>query len=603
MILIFGGTTEGRKVAAVCDEAAKPFYYSTKNDLQKVQTANGIQITGGLDEQAMTVFCREKDIRLIVDAAHPFAEVLHQYIATVSKQLNIPVIRYERNYPERDKNLLWFDSYNDATDYLNQNNINKLLALTGVNTISKLKPYWQHHDCWFRILDRDGSRSVIAKEGFPADKVLYYRQGEDEIPLFRQLTPQAIITKESGESGGFNEKVDAGRQLNIPVLIVKRPVLSSSFIPVYGENGLRKQIEKSLPAFFELKTGYTTGTCATAATKAALIALLTGKEQQSVDITLPNGERINLTIHSTSFGEDKVSCSLLKNAGDDPDVTNGQEIISTVQFNTSHKEIRFLQGEGVGIVTLPGLGLEIGGPAINKTPRMMMEREVAEVMNAFKSPLGDLGVDITISVPAGEEIAKKTFNPKLGVVGGISIIGTSGVVKPFSSEAFIASIRREMQVTKALGCKHIIINSGAKSERFIKQRYPDLPAQAFIHYGNFIGETIHHASELGFDRLTMGIMIGKAVKLAEGSLDTHSKKVVMNKDFLIQVAQEAGCTTTTIEAIHSITMARQLWDIIPESEQAFFSLIIKRCYDVCRPLFVNGNMEILLIGEEGKAFC
>lgn len=612
MILIFGGTTEGRKAAAVCDEAAKPFYYSTKNDLQKIQIANGIQITGGLDEQAMSDFCREKEIRLIVDAAHPFAEVLHQYIATVSEQLNIPVIRYERNYPKRDKNLFWFDSYNDAIDYLNQNNINNLLALTGVNTISKLKSYWQHHHCWFRILDRDGSRSVITKEGFPADKVLYYRQGEDEVPLFKQLTPQAIITKESGESGGFNEKVEAARHLNIPVLVVKRPILSSSFISVYGENGLRKQIEKLLPVFFELKTGYTTGTCATAATKSAFIALLTGEEQQSVDITLPNGELISLTIHSTSFGEDKVSCSILKDAGDDPDVTNGQEIVSTVQLNTTHDEVRFLQGKGVGIVTLLGLGLEIGGPAINKTPRMMMEREIAEVMKAFKSPLGglemelrgrNLGVDITISVPNGEEIAKKTFNPKLGVVCGISIIGTSGVVKPFSSEAFIASIRREMQVARALSCKQIVINSGAKSERFIKQRYPDLPAQAFIHYGNFIGETINHASELGFERLTMGIMIGKAVKLAEGSLDTHSKKVVMNKDFLIRIAQETGCATTTKEAIYSITMARQLWDIIPESEQAFFSLIIKRCYDVCRPLFANGAIEILLIDEEGKTFC
>lgn len=596
MILIFGGTTEGRKAAAVCDEAAKPFYYSTKNDMQKIQTANGIQITGGLDEQAMTAFCREKEIRLIVDAAHPFAEVLHQYIATVSKQLNIPVIRYERNYPERDKSLLWFDSYNDAIDYLNRNNINNLLALTGVNTLSKLKPYWQQHDCWFRILDRDGSRSAIAKEGFPVDKVLYYRQGEDEAPLFKQLTPQAIITKESGESGGFNEKVKAAQQLNIPVLVVKRPILSSSFIPVYGENGLRKQIEKSLPAFFELKTGYTTGTCATAATKAALIALLTGEEQHLVDITLPNGELIRLPIHSTTFEADKVSCSILKDAGDDPDVTNGQEVVSTVQLNPTHKEVRFLQGEGVGVVTLPGLGLEIGGPAINKTPRMMMEREVREVLK-------DLGIDITISVPAGEEIAKKTFNPKLGVVGGISIIGTSGIVKPFSSEAFIASIRREMQVAKALGCKHIVINSGAKSERFIKQRYPDLPAQAFIHYGNFIGETIKHAFELGFEQLTMGIMIGKAVKLAEGSLDTHSKKVVMNKDFLIRIAQEAECTKRTIDTIQSITMARQLWDIIPESEQVFFSLIIKRCYDVCGPLFVKGDMEILLIGEEGEAFC
>ena len=605
MILIFGGTTEGRKAAAVCDEAAKPFYYSTKGDTQKILTANGIQVIGILDEKTMTTFCLEKDICLIINAAHPFAEVLHQHIATVSEQLNIPVIRYERNYPKQDDSLLWFNSYDAAIGYLIKNNINNLLALTGVNTVSKLKPYWLHYNCWFRILDRDESRSVITQEGFPLNKVLYYQQSENEVPLFKKLNPQAIITKESGESGGFNEKVKAARQLNIPVLVVKRPMLSSSFIIVYGENGLRKQIEE-LSAFFELRTGYTTGTCATAATKAAFIALLTGEEQQSVDVMLPSGEFISLSVHSTIFKEKSVSCSILKDAGDDPDVTNGQEIVSMAQLNTTLCDVRFLQGKGVGTVVLPGLGLEIGGPAINETPRMMMKREVFKVMRHYqdKLPNRDLktGVDITLSVPNGEEIAKRTFNPKLGIIGGISIIGTSGIVKPFSSEAFIASIRREMQIAKALGCKHIIINSGAKSERFIKQQYPDLPSQAFVHYGNFIGETINHASELGFERLTMGIMIGKAVKLAEGSLDTHSKKVVMNKDFLIQIAQEAGCTRKTIDTIQSIIMARQLWGAIPESERKFFFWIIKYCYDVCKPLFMNGNMEVALIDEEGKIF-
>ena len=602
MILIFGGTTEGRKAATVCDEAAKPFYYSTKGDAQKVETANGIQITGGLDENEIIAFCLQSHIQLIIDAAHPFAEVLHRNIATASEQLHIPVIRYERNYPEQSKKFHWFSSYDDAISYLNDNNIDNLLALTGVNTISKLKPYWQHHNCWFRILDRDESRSIAEKEGFPSEKILYYRQGEDDSLLFEKLNPQAIITKESGESGGFDEKVKAAQKIGIPVLVVKRPTLSPSFIPVYGENSLRKQVELLLPTFFELKTGYTTGTCATAATKAALITLLTGEEQPSAHITLPNGELVKLPIYSTIYETDKVSCSVLKDAGDDPDVTNGQEIVSTVQLNTSHRGVRFLQGKGVGTVTLPGLGLEIGGPAINKTPRMTMKREIFKVMRHYQDKLPNqnmkTGIDVTISVPNGEEIARRTFNPKLGIIGGISIIGTSGIVKPFSSDAFIASIRREMQVAKVLGCKHIVINSGAKSEQFVKQQHPELLPQAFIHYGNFIGETIKIAAELGFVRLTMGIMIGKAVKLAEGSLDTHSKKVIMNKDFLIKVAQDANCSIEVIEAIRTITMARQLWDIIP-SNSVFFSLLLKKCCDICNPLFPNGDLDILLIDEEG----
>jgi len=603
MILIFGGTTEGRKVIAVCDEAAKPFYYSTKSNTQEIRTAYGIHITGVLDEEAMSLFCMENSIKLIIDAAHPFAEALHQNIAVVSEQLNIPVIRYERNYSGQHDRLLWFDSYEEAIDYLEKNKIDDLLALTGVNTISKLKPYWQHHNCWFRILDRDESRSIVQKEGFPFDKILYYQQGEDKAPLFGKLNPRAILTKESGESGGFNEKVKAAQRLNIPVLVVKRPSLSSSFISVYGENGLCKQIEKLYPGFFALKTGYTTGTCATAATKAGLITLLTNKIQTEISITLPSGEQIKLPIHSTTSDNGKVICSVLKDAGDDPDVTNGQEIVSTLQLNLSHKGVRFLQGKGVGIVTLPGLGIKIGEPAINKIPRMMIKREIFKVMRHYQDRLPGqslkTGVDVTISVPNGEEIALKTFNPKLGITGGISIIGTSGIVKPFSSDAFIASIRREVQVAKALGCEHIVINSGAKSERFVKQQYPDLSDQAFIHYGNFIGETIKIASELGFKKLTMGIMIGKAVKLAEGSLDTHSKKVVMNKEFLADIAEEAKCSTETIAGIRNITMARQLWDIILPMESSFFSLIIEKCCSVCKPLFPYGDLDILLIDEEG----
>ena len=185
-------------------------------------------------------------------------------------------------------------------------------------------------------------------------------------------------------------------------------------------------------------------------------------------------------------------------------------------------------------------------------------------------------------------------------MGRIYIIGTSGIVKPFSSEAFICSIRKEMKVAKAMGCKKVIINSGAKSEKFVKQQFPDLPNQAFIHYGNFIGETILIASELNFEEVVMGIMIGKAVKLAEGHLDTHSKKVVMNKDFLVQLANECNCSETTKNTINDITMARQLWDIIPDDETHFFRTIIEKCHKVCLPLLPNGKIKIILIDENGN---
>lgn len=603
MILIFGGTTEGRHAARVCDEAHKPYYYSTKGEGQQLDSMNAVRLAGALDKAAMIDFCKKQGIRLIVDAAHPFAEILHSTIAEASQYLEIPVIRYERSYPEHDDNLIWFDSYDDAIDYLENNNIDNLLALTGVNTISKLKRYWQSHLCWFRILDKDESHAIAKKEGFPDKYVIYYKQGNDEIALFSSLKPEAIITKESGDSGGFNQKVEAAQQLGIPLLVVKRPVLSDEFISVSGEYGLRKAIEKLLLGFFELRTGYTTGTCATAATKAALIALLTKEIVNKVSIILPNGEQVLISIDKSYIGDHEATSTVVKDAGDDPDITNGKEICSKVRLNTEHAGVRFLQGVGVGVVTLPGLGIEIGEPAINVTPRQMMKREVFKVLRHYedKLPVGlKTGVDITISVPDGREVALKTFNPKLGIEGGISIIGTSGVVKPFSSEAFINSIRREMQVAKALGCERVIINSGAKSEKHIKAIYPTLPAQAFIHYGNYIGETIKIASELGFQSITMGIMIGKAVKLAEGSLDTHSKKVIMNKEFISGLAYEAGYPERILSDIQNITMARQLWNIIPADNQVFFRLLLEKCYENCSPLISDGELTILLIDEDGN---
>ncbi|MDR1091713.1 MAG: cobalt-precorrin-5B (C(1))-methyltransferase CbiD [Prevotella sp.] len=604
MILIFGGTTEGRLAARVCDEAHKPYYYSTKGDSRQLDSMNAVRLTGTLDLSAMIDVCKGQDIRLIVDAAHPFAEKLHKTIAGTSEALQIPVIRYERSYPEHDDNLVWFDTYEQAIDYLENNNIDNLLALTGVNTISKMKRYWQSHKCRFRILDRDESRAIADKEGFPAEYIIYYNQEEDETALFSKLKPQAIITKESGDSGGFGRKVEAARKSGIPLLVVKRPTLSGKFISIYGEHGLRKAIEKLLPCFFELKTGYTTGTCAAAATKAALTALLTNEVVDKVSITLPDGEQVMIPIDKTGIDKEKATSSVIKDSGDDPDITNGKEICSTVRLNAEHKGVRFLQGEGVGVVTLPGLGLEIGGPAINATPRRMMKREIFKVLRHYQDKLPDTGlktgVDITISVPDGKEIALKTFNPKLGIEGGISIIGTSGVIKPFSSEAFVNSIRRGMQVARALGCERVVINSGAKSEKYVKAIYPTLPPQAFIHYGNFIGETIKITSELGFKAVTLGIMIGKAVKLAEGSLDTHSRKAVMNKEFISELARKTGYPEVILSDIQNITMARQLWDIIPADNRKFFRLLLNKCYETCSPLFPDGELTILLIDEEGN---
>lgn len=601
MILIFGGTTEGRLAARVCDEAQKPFFYATKGSLQQVTMANGKQIQGAMLVKDILDFCNMHNIKLIVDAAHPFAENLHSNIAKASGLLKIPVIRLEREFQHiTNNNIHYVDSYHDAIALLEKQNYNKLLALTGVNTIAKLKPYWEKHYTLFRILDRAESHEKAQVNGFPKDQLLYYQKGTDEKALFQSIAPSAIITKESGESGGFSDKINAACSLSIPTIVVKRPTLSPKFITVTGQHGLRKQIEQLVTNFYDLKTGYTTGTCATAATKAAFEYLLTGRKQEEIRITLPNGESVKIPIQQTQQQNDCVTCTVIKDAGDDPDVIHGKAIQSTVSISFQHQSIAFLQGEGVGVVTLPGLGLEIGQPAINKTPRQMIRREIYKIKRHYpdKLPKEKYGIDVTITVPEGKEIAKLTFNPRLGIKDGISIIGTSGIVKPYSSEAFVASIRKEMQVAKALGSSRIVLNSGAKSEKYVKNIYPDLPPQAFVHFGNFIGSSLETANELGFQSLTIVIMIGKAVKLAEGHMDTHSKKVRMNKNFLRKVAQNSHCTPNEIEKINTLTLARQLWEFI--TTPSFFQNLADSCVQHCTLLFPNKHLEILLIDNDGQ---
>ena len=196
-------------------------------------------------------------------------------------------------------------------------------------------------------------------------------------------------------------------------------------------------------------------------------------------------------------------------------------------------------------------------------------------------------------------MASRTFNPRLGIEGGISIIGVSGIVKPFSEEAFVDSIRKCMQVAKASGSSRVVINSGAKSERYIWGLYPELPRQAFVEYGNYIGQTLRMAHELRFPLVTLGVMLGKAVKLAEGQLDTHSRHGSMNKRFVAEMLAEANCTIDLTQ----LTLARELWNLLPkEKVNDFAQVVIGHCRDHCQPLLPDGQLTILLIDDEGRVY-
>ena len=584
MILVFGGTTEGRKAVEVLEEAGTPYYYSTKTGEQDIALHHGIRIDGAMDAAAMTAFCQKQDIRLMVDAAHPFASQLHKTIAQVAASIGIPVIRYERIYPPRDSSFTWIDDYSQVPT-----NIHTLLATTGVQSISKLK--WLEMlgvKVIYRILNRESSLLLAYEQGVTDDQLCFY---EDE------LLPdaEAILLKESGVSGGFNEKIAAAKEKDMRIIVLKRPHLSFDHT-VNGPYGLRRAVEKLLPEFYPLHSGLTTGTCATAAAIAAMLQLLKEEKPNEVPVLLPNGETITVPV---GYGDGYAYC--IKEAGDDPDVTNGIEIRVRLTPAPSLHEGEWLViagGEGVGRFTLPGFDYPPGEAAINKGPREMICKNLTQLITPLHAGRGR-GWVFTISVPDGEEIARRTFNPRLGIEGGISIIGVSGIVKPFSEEAFIDSIRKCMEVAKASGSPRVVINSGGKSERFVKALYPTLPQQAFVEYGNYIGETLKMAADLNIGKVTLGVMLGKAVKLAQGHLDTHSRKATMDKDFIGQLLNESGITLD----ISQITLARELWEKIPaHRQQVFADTVIRHCLSHCQPLLPKGKLTILLINDEGKIY-
>ena len=409
--------------------------------------------------------------------------------------------------------------------------------------------------------------------------------------LIEEIWPDAILTKESGDTGGFSEKVEAAAKRGVIIFAVRRPKLPDRFIVVDGRHGLRREIEQRLPEFYSLHTGFTTGSCAVAAAKAALTALLTGDKRNEVSFRIPEGETMRMAVENVEIGSDSATASVIKDAGDDPDVTNGCRISATVSY-ASHPGISFHGGKGIGTVTLSGLGLDIGEPAINPVPRKNISDELSAIYQG--------GLDVTISLENGETLCDKTFNPRVGITGGISIIGTTGIIRPFSHEAFIDCIRREMDVALAMNCSCVVINSGGKSERFMKALYPDLPPHAFIHYGNAVGETLEIAEAKNVPRLAIGVMLGKAVKLAEGNMDTHSHKITVNREFLKSVAKEAGCSQASLAIFDTFNLARELPALLDVADSSkFFPRLLELCHRHCSKIFHN-TLEMALLADDGK---
>ena len=304
-----------------------------------------------------------------------------------------------------------------------------------------------------------------------------------------------------------------------------------------------------------LRRGWTTGACATAAAKAACTALLTGDFPYLVEIELPSGKRVSFSLATCQHGHGFARAGVIKDAGDDPDVTHGALIESTLRRGQPGTGITFKAGRGVGTVTRPGLPLAIGEPAINPVPRKMIEKAIHDVAG------DNTDFEVEISVENGEKIAEKTLNGRLGIVGGISILGTTGIVIPFSCSAWIHSIWRGIDVARAEGLTHILGATGNASEK-AGQAFHSLPETALIDMGDFIGGMLKYLRTHPVEKLTIAGGVAKMTKLAQGMLDVHSKRGLADLDALAKLATEAGGDEMLADAIrhantvaHAFTMA------------------------------------------------
>ena len=332
----------------------------------------------------------------------------------------------------------------------------------------------------------------------------------------------------------------------------------------------RKIREPSMPPSMQrvkgekLRSGWTTGTCAAAAAKAAARALVSGELQEEVDIKLPRkGEErcVRFPVERCEVGEDGTwaEAVVIKDAGDDPDVTDGAHL--TARVSTCEKlGIHLDRGEGVGVVTRPGLGLAVGGPAINDVPRRMISYSVEEVLDPEER-----GVYVVISVPGGEEMAEKTTNPRLGIVGGISILGTTGIVRPFSTAAWRASVGQAINVMGAQGYDTLVLSTGGLTEKAAMRLLPDLEEVCFVEVGDFTGHALKGAVSNGLSRVFFVGMVGKLTKLAAGVMMTHWTRSKVDNDLLAGVTEEAGGSAELVEEMKDANTARHAYELWREA--------------------------------------
>ncbi len=343
-----------------------------------------------------------------------------------------------------------------------------------------------------------------------------------------------------------------------------------------------------------LRRGWTTGACAAAAAKAACTALLTGKFPDPVTVTLPGGQQPAFALARWDLGEKQAIAGVVKDAGDDPDVTHGALLVSTVRLGKAGRGITFKAGPGVGTVTRPGLPIPPGEPAINPVPRQIIAAAIAEVAGA------NADFEVEVSVPGGEEMALKTLNGRLGILGGISILGTTGIVIPYSCSAWIHSIHRGIDVARAMGLDHVAGSTGSASEMAV-QAFHGLGEVALIDMGDFVGGMLKYIRAHPVPRVTIAGGVAKMTKLAQGLLDVHSKRGAADMVALAEIAGEAGGNAALADAIRSANTVAEAFQLAGAENVLLGEIVARKAWQVAAPVLSDADiaLEILVFDRAG----
>ncbi len=349
------------------------------------------------------------------------------------------------------------------------------------------------------------------------------------------------------------------------------------------------------------RKGFTTGACSAAAARAAAMGLLTGHVPEQIESLLPNGQRVSFAVTEGSCDTTHAHAVVVKDAGDDPDCTHQAHLTVDIELLPGQaNQIILSGGEGVGTITMRGLGLEVNGPAINPVPRKNIQDNIREVADEL---LQHHGIQVTISVPGGKEMAKKTLNDRLGIIGGISILGTTGIVHPYSTAAFRASVVQGIDVAARHELDTVVLTTGGRTEKFTLRELPQLQPACFVQMGDFLGPALDAAEQNDIRHIIIGGMVGKLTKIAQGEIITHARRNPVNTQLLADIAASVGADKNVCDAISQGETARYAGECMEELglSTAFYQELSKRVVNTLKTRYPDKfKYTILICDFDGK---